>query len=361
MNRLRLIILTILLFSCGLTAEDTSILNDGPYIFLDKKEVVTICDSKVNRIGLTDVNNITVEGLCNDSLFSLQANPDEYFALSQIIDTAENIFVFSDIHGEYEALCSLLVSNKILTPELKWNFGTGHLVALGDIFDRGDKVTEILWMLFRLEQEANKAGGRVHYLMGNHELMVTQGDLRYIAPKYQTVCSLLNIPYDQLYSRFTLIGQWMESKNVIEKINDILFVHAGISPQLIDTGFTIKEINSIMREYMFDSKLDVREKEVSRFLYGSFGPVWYRGFITETKRYERATEEEIDRILDYFDVSRIIVGHCVLDSVDTFYNGKVVGVNIDYPEFEAHQGLFIEKGQLSVGDVHGNRRKITSQ
>ena len=26
-----------------------------------------------------------------------------------------------------------------------WAFGQGHLVVVGDVFDRGDEVTEILW------------------------------------------------------------------------------------------------------------------------------------------------------------------------------------------------------------------------
>ena len=43
-----------------------------------------------------------------------------------------------------------------------------------------DKVNEILWFVYDLEGQAKEKGGRVHYLLGNHEYMVLYNDLRYI-------------------------------------------------------------------------------------------------------------------------------------------------------------------------------------
>jgi len=34
------------------------------------------------------------------------------------------------------------------------DFGEGQLILLGDVFDRGDLVTEVLWFLYELEIQA---------------------------------------------------------------------------------------------------------------------------------------------------------------------------------------------------------------
>ena len=51
-------------------------------------------------------------------------------------------------------MLELLTNNKIIDEQGDWAFGTGHFVITGDIFDRGDKVTEILWFIYELEQQA---------------------------------------------------------------------------------------------------------------------------------------------------------------------------------------------------------------
>ena len=54
-----------------------------------------------------------------------------------------NIAATSDFHGQYALMKSLLVNNNIIDKQGNWAFGNGHFVITGDIFDRGDKVTEI--------------------------------------------------------------------------------------------------------------------------------------------------------------------------------------------------------------------------
>src|ERR1041384_7290393 len=72
------------------------------------------------------------------------------------------IFVVADTHGEFEILAQMLTSQKVVDSRLRWSFGRGHLVVLGDVFDRGPNHLEILWLLYGLEAQAEKAGGGVH-------------------------------------------------------------------------------------------------------------------------------------------------------------------------------------------------------
>ena len=62
---------------------------------------------------------------------------------------------------------------------------------LGDVFDRGPNHLEILWLLYQLEAEAARAGGGVHLVLGNHEAMVLNGDLRYLNAKYADTARVL--------------------------------------------------------------------------------------------------------------------------------------------------------------------------
>lgn len=92
------------------------------------------------------------------------------------------VVVVGDVHGAYGALVEVLQATGLVGPDLNWTGGTTHLVSLGDLLDRGAEARRVLELVMRLESEAPAAGGRVHVLLGNHELMNLIGDLRYVAP-----------------------------------------------------------------------------------------------------------------------------------------------------------------------------------
>ena len=64
------------------------------------------------------------------------------------------------------------------------------VVQLGDIVDKGGRGIKcnakqmeefsIYEYLNYLDTEAEKYGGKVHYLIGNHEIMNMEGDFRYV-------------------------------------------------------------------------------------------------------------------------------------------------------------------------------------
>ncbi|MBD3288314.1 hypothetical protein GF337_05880, partial [candidate division KSB1 bacterium] len=145
---------------------------------------------------------------------------------------ADSIFVVGDVHGRYDRLTALLQNAKVIDSNLKWQAGTSHFVFLGDIFDRGHDVIKTLWFIYQMEMDAEKKGGRVHFLLGNHELLVLQNDLRYTSGKERLVAQYHNTTYPNLFNMDeSVIGKWMGSKFGILKIDDILFAHGGITPE----------------------------------------------------------------------------------------------------------------------------------
>ena len=51
--------------------------------------------------------------------------------------------------------------------------------------------TQVLLLLESLEQQAVRAGGRVHVLLGNHETMSVAGDFRYA---FRGACTQFQVP-----------------------------------------------------------------------------------------------------------------------------------------------------------------------
>lgn len=265
------------------------------------------------------------------------------------------IAALSDIHGQYRIMKHLLIKHKIIDDSLKWTFGKGHLVITGDVFDRGEEVNEILWFLYKLENEALKNGGQVHLLLGNHEIMVLEGDLRYIHPRYVKVCELFGITYEKLYARNTVLGKWLRSKPIIISINDILFVHAGISETLAHHTGSIDQINDGFLNNLIDSNLDSTLTDtLFNLLYLSEGPVWYRGYFDE----KLMTKEKIKTILDRFDKKAIVVGHTSFPEIKSLYGHKIIAIDSSIKLGKSGEILLIENGKYYRGSMDGSVEKI---
>ena len=60
--------------------------------------------------------------------------------------------------------------------------------------------------IYELENQAEAAGGMVHFVLGNHEEMNLSGDFRYVRNKYMNVAKKMNCDYADLYSSKTELG-----------------------------------------------------------------------------------------------------------------------------------------------------------
>ena len=224
-----------------------SLINDGPYIFIvgDKIFVKWIENNELRKDDISPDNFNEIR-----KKFNLSVNFDDLRQTSSLVPEYEqsyhdvdSIGVITDIHGEYDTYISILKAAGIIDKNLNWKFGKGHLVVLGDIFDRGSMVNEVLWHLFGLEKQALKAGGMVHVTLGNHEYLVLRKDLSYINEKYREAEVISGIKYYDQYSDSSVLGKWLRSIPVMITINNILFVHGGVSTEMIHRNLSIGQIN----------------------------------------------------------------------------------------------------------------------
>lgn len=336
---------------------------DGPHVFWRSADTVTIlyyCDGASVRSDLPITDTIRFTGLCSDSntQYAIPSEPpavgpDEFAGVSKIL-------AVSDIHGEYEIIVSFLRNAGVIDKALHWIWGDGHLVFVGDIPDRGDRVTECLWLIYRLEQEAKRSGGRVHLVLGNHEVMVMQSDLRYVNDKYtrkESVVRQARITYEDLYGPGSELGRWLRTKHTLLKINEILFVHGGLHPDLATGGWTMERINETIRANL-DTRSDTRafDEEVN-FLFRSKGPLWYRGFHYDLG-YPKATAEDVQSVLDHFNVRHIAVGHTEVERITALYDGGVLAIHTPRAVYDTFEGLLWQDGNLSVITITGSHRPL---
>ncbi len=276
----------------------------------------------------------------------------------------DRIVAVGDIHGDYDRFVALLRAAGVVNRKADWNGGKTHLVQLGDVTDRGPFPRKIMDLLMKLEPQAERANGKVHVLIGNHEAMNIYGDLRYVTPEeYKEFADSRSSRVRQAYYELQVTelkkqakaegrtfeadkawrqkwesehplgwveqrvafgpkgvyGQWIRSHNVIIRIDNTLFLHGGISPKYADIPAGL--INDKVRQELSDFAL----------LNGGItadpeGPLWYRGLAEGS---EQALAGHVDTVLANFGARRIVIGHTpTLTTVIPRFEGKVILVDV---------------------------------
>ncbi|KXK01642.1 MAG: diadenosine tetraphosphatase [Chlorobi bacterium OLB4] len=343
----------------NLIYEDSSAFSpDGPVIIYQNEKIVRY--QVISDDG--KISTITQEIKKGDSLYCyVDATSDIFkFKLQDtlLVEDAEfpmpeKILAISDIEGNFRGLKMILQGNKIIDEKFNWIFGNNHLVLVGDFFDRGLNVTECLWLIYKLEYESMKVGGKVHFLLGNHELMNLKGQLKYLRNKYKVNADSLNLDYSEWYSQNSELGRWLRTKNSIEKIGSILFVHAGINKNF-PKEFSLQEINDSIRKCV-DIEFD-KDQQRSNVFIGSVSPLWYRGIAKQEE-----TQYDVDNTLLHFKADKMIIGHTIVDEIKYLYNQKVIDIDL-YHRNNSDRGemhaLWIEDGKFYSIDNYGVKSAI---
>lgn len=332
----------------GTNAKEPSVesYNDGPYIFHKKNGLIVkhirVVDKKPFVISTTTKHKSPIlkipSAISRDSIV---------FGLKKLIKLEETeythsrkMFVISDVEGNYQRFIELLQANSVIDKHFNWTFGTGHLVLVGDFVDRGVEVTELLWCIYALEDKAIVKGGKVHFVLGNHEIMNLSGETSYVHKKYKYNASLLKKEYSKdLYGKNSELGRWLRSKNIVEKIGNVLFVHGGISSSVNDLDVTLIDINLSASFHYSNIKIDSNNNVLNTLMSTKVGPLWYRGYY---RGKVKANESQIDSTLKKFNVRRIITGHTIVgDTISVHYNSKVINTDTRHADGKS-EALLIE-------------------
>ncbi|MDY3350935.1 metallophosphoesterase [Riemerella anatipestifer] len=340
---------------------------DGPYIidstmyYVDSLNILRTTRYKKNDSILVRVNNKDLDKFYFSKKTIIQKNADSYVMPQKLI-------AISDIEGNFDAFSNFLINNKVVDTNYNWIFGNGHLVLTGDFVDRGTNVTAVLWLIYKLEEQSEKQGGKVHYILGNHEIINFQGRFKYNNEKYIKVASLISKTEDwkkatqYMFSEKTELGKWLRSKNGIEKIGNYIFVHAGLSPNILKYNLSISDINGLSQQNWFKDLYNKPENdEKANFLIGREGIFWYRGLAIDYKHYNKISETELNKVLNFYQAKKIVFGHTISDNIKKEYNGKLINIDVAHGQeknSDKTKGLLIESGNEYIIDGKGKKSKL---
>ncbi|MBT0552527.1 metallophosphoesterase [Riemerella anatipestifer] len=220
-------------------------------------------------------------------------------------------------------------------------------------FDRGLNITECLWLVYKLEKEAEKQGGKVHFILGNHEMMNLKGELKYVRDKYHENADTLKLDYGKWYANNTELGRWLRTKNGVEKIGDFLFVHAGIRKDFPEK-YNLKEINENIRKSI-DTNFEKGKKRDDVFI-GNESPLWYRGIAKEDE-----AQKDVENTLAKYKSSKMIIGHTIFEKIQFLYNQKVIAIDLEHKK-NSDKGkmfaLWFENGDFKITDQNGTKTAL---
>ena len=229
---------------------------------------------------------------------------------------AARVVAIGDVHGDLSALKGALKLAGLADEQGTWSGGKAVLVQTGDLLDRGDDEDEIMDLLHKLREGARAAGGDVVLLLGNHEAMNAQGDLRYVTPGGFQDFADTPLPRDaERLKRLVTLPQQargrmaaflpggpaaaqLASYKTIAVVGDSVFVHGGVLPEHVDYG--IDRLNAEVSAWLMG------EGALPQLMQGERSPLWTRLYSQAETPQSCATLEET---LKKLGVSRMVVGH----------------------------------------------------
>jgi hypothetical protein len=254
-----------------------------------------------------------------------------------------------------------------------------------------------------MEGEASRAGGRVHALLGNHEVMRMMGDLRFVSTEeYAAFRSTDSEEVRERYYRAALTdaaarskaskqafdeagfrrsfldrtplgrvemqmafgpkgeyGRWLRGHDTMITINGTVFVHGGISRAVATMGCAT--VNATVRSELATAPAPLSPQRLAELLAPrEDGPLWYRGLALEN---ESTFASELDAILLDMKASAIVVGHTVTADgrLTSRFGGRVVQLDTGmlggafYPAGRA-SALEIRHGEFTA--IYEDKREL---
>lgn len=248
----------------------------------------------------------------------------------------DRVVAIGDIHADLGALRLALRTAGAIDARDQWIGGTLTVVQLGDLIGRSNEERQVLDFVFDLQRRAQRAGGTVHALIGNHEVMGGRLDNQAVGPNpfpdWESVPDLRRDdprlrhlrPYERARGAALMPGgpyaRRLAAFPVVLKLRGTVFVHGGVVPRWARYG--VDRINREVRDWLLgqtaepDSALGVDDGD---------RVMWTRQFSFDV---ERADCSLLDESLKILGARRMIVAHTVLAEIASGCDGRLWAVDV---------------------------------
>lgn len=312
---------------------------DGPIIRRQAGghwDAVWFCEDRVFRRHGTDPS---LQLVCAGQRRSYPIHA-EVGPVPAVFAAPPNMLVLSDIEGNAQFLTAALRELGVTGANGEWTYGTNTLVIAGDAVDRGRDVFSVLWHLYALNLEAQRSGGAVHLVLGNHEQYMLQGNLSRANREHIYALEQLG-GQAAAFSADTVLGHWLRQQPVVIQAGDILITHGGISPDVAAAGLSVPQLNAAMRRYWRGETASTIELEA---VIGRAGVSQYRGYFEpDEDLYGRAGAQDVSAVLNRYNARAVVVGHTQVERITQLFGGQVIAIDVN-SDTAASQALLLEYG-----------------
>ena len=255
--------------------------------------------------------------------------------MPSVLPAVKRIIVIGDLHGDWDITIKSLKLAKVIDNNNNWNGGETVVVQLGDQIDRcrssgrrcifpeetpNDEASDMKILMFftQLHEQAQKVGGAVYSILGNHELMNVDGNMNYVSylnikdfenfhtPEGKSIANSLDARKWAFRPGNPVANFLSCTRQLSLVIGSNIFVHAGILEK-IAKEYKIEDMNKIMTLYL-QKKLKNPLKYNDLLESSDYSPLWNRIFATQLPS-QQLCDNLMNPLKQYYKVDRIFVGH----------------------------------------------------
>lgn len=278
------------------------------------------------------------------------------------LEVSKRIIVIGDVHGDIGMLCSCLYLANIINHQFEWIAQPPNtiVVQMGDQVDSlsrdtiqsWEKLDDITLLQFtdRLDQIARKKGGRFISLLGNHEIMNVLGQFDYVSPLSMNKAGGPQGRRER-FQPGGICAKLLAKRNVVQKIGNLLFCHAGLLPHHISSvNGQLDIINQLMKRYLLKQYKHDQEFNLFQQLFVADTSILWNRFYLEQMGPE--AEQVLDEVLQKTNSTQMMIGHNPLPHITPLYNFKLWVTDIGLSRAFSNEGL--EVLEILDGGVPSN-------
>jgi hypothetical protein len=223
-------------------------------------------------------------------------------------------------------------------------------VQTGDFLGRNDDERQVLDFLFEIRRKAEAGGGKVHVLIGNHEVMGGRLDNQAVGPNpfpgFEGIPGLnLNdprlrfLPPNERARGAALMPGGPYAKRLAEfpvvlRLGGTVFVHGGVVPRWARYG--IDKINEEVRQWLLGR---TPEPDSTKGVDDGDRVMWTRQFSSNVDDRDCA---ELDESLKLLGARRMIVAHTVHANITPRCDGKVWAIDVGMSRYHGGKMELLE-------------------
>lgn len=257
-------------------------------------------------------------------------------SLQQTAGNANRVIAIGDIHSDINVMQQVFRLAGATNENDEWIGGELTIVQLGDLIGRSDDEREVLDFMFAIQAQAEQYGGKVHALIGNHEVMGGRVDNQAVGPNpfpaYEGMPGLnlddprlQGLPPNELSRGAALMPGGPYAVRIAEfptvlKLGETIFVHGGVVPRWAEYG--IENINSEVSAWL---KGETIEPDSSQRVDDSDRVMWARHFSSRVDSLTCLMLEESLRILG---AKRMIVAHTRHTEITSYCGNKIWATDV---------------------------------